>query len=416
MPSDDLPSQGAQTSSDDSQRKLWFEYLAKLNDRQLQSARASGITPWALFALAFAIIYKSVPQIPGFIAIPSALKVSLVVLILEIDALFHSATAVFGLIYYCASGVQAHLLTERSRRAGHVRLWGARMALVGVAMAHFIAAPWTASSFVRWTLVGFGIWWLWNLGSGIAKDMRKAREAKKHKLPLPAFDVGKIGPDSGIVLAGVMAPVVGIAFAALLVFLRSLGQAPVSWVLAVGAATQSLAVIVVIIALFELGINEISRNIFLTLERDIILENLPATEIKARFIREALGPSVGDWLETLNQQRRAALDGIVKLTDSVKPQLQEIERIDAGFPIERAGRAKRVLEEFDKGIVARIDELKRFIFQLQQVSEASPSTWETGILTRMAAEWTSESNELFGAASGAGEIRKRLSSLANPPK
>ncbi len=417
MPPDDLPSQGTQASSDDAQRKLWFEYLTKLNDRELQSARASGITPWALFAVAMAIIYKSVPQIPVFIATPGALKASLVVLILEIDAFFYSATVVWGLTYYCATGVRAHLLTEQSRRADQMTLWGSRMVLFAVTTVHFITPFWTTSSFVRWASVGLGIWWLLNLRSGIAKDLRKAREAKKHKLPVPAFDVAKIGPDLGaMLLAGVMAPVAGIAFAALLVFLHSLGAAPVPWVVALGAATQFLAVVVVLITLFLRGIKVVSRDIFLTLERDIILENLPATEIKTRFIREALGPSVGDWLETLNQKGRAALDGIVKLTDSVKPQLQEIERIDVRFPLERAGRAKKVLEEFDKGIAAHFDELKRIVFQLQQVSEASTSTWETGILTRMAEEWTAERDHFTGAASRAGEVRKSLSALANPPK
>jgi hypothetical protein len=251
----------------------------------------------------------------------------------------------------------------------------------------------------------------------VRKDFRKAREAKKHKLPLPTFDVAVIGPDLGAMLiAGLMGPVAGIAFAALLVFLRSLGTTAVPWVVALGAATQSLAVIVVLVTLFFRGINAVSRNIFLTLERDIILENLPTTEIKARFIREALGPSVGDWLETLNQKRSAALDGIAKLTDSAEPQLQDIERIDAGFPFERAGRAKKVLDEFEKGVGVQIDELKRFLFQLQQVTETSASAWETGILTRMSQEWTSERDQLTGVTSRAGEVRKRLSALASPPK
>jgi len=417
MPPDDLTSQGTQVASDDAQRKMWFEYLTKLNDRELQSARASGITPWALFAVAMAIIYKSVPQIPGFIATPGALKASLVVLILEIDAFVYSATAVVGLTYYCAASVRAHLLTEPSRRAAQIRLWGLRVALFAVTTVHFISPLWVTSSFVRWTLAGLGLFWLFGLISGIAKDLGKAREAKKHKLPVPAFDVPKIGPDLGaMLLAGMTAPVAGIAFAALLVFLHSLGAAPVPWVVALGTATQSLAVIVVLIALFLRGIKEVSRNVYLTLERDIILENLTATEIKARFIREALGPSVGDWVEMLNQKRRAALEGIAELADSVKPQLQEIEAIDVRFPIERAGRAKKVLEEFDKRIATHFDELKGIVFQLRQVSETSPSAWETGILTQMAEEWTAQKDRFTGAASRAGEVRKSLAALANPPQ
>jgi len=186
--------------------------------------------------------------------------------------------------------------------------------------------------------------------------------------------------------------------------------------MALGAATQCLAVIVVLTILLLQGISEVSRNIFLTLERDIILENLPAAEIKARFIREALGPSVGDWLKGLNQKGCAALGELAKLADSLEPQLEEIERIDARFSIERAGRAKKVLEEYDKGVAAHIDELKGFIFQLKQVSEASISTWETGILSRMAEEWTAEKDRHIGVAGRAGEVRKRLRALASPPE
>ena len=99
------PPEEGQAPSPDAERKLWLDYLAKLNDRQLQSARASGITTWVLLGVAAAILYKSVPQLPEFLSAPGTLGSSLIILMFEVDALLFLSLIPLYLVYFCRADV-----------------------------------------------------------------------------------------------------------------------------------------------------------------------------------------------------------------------------------------------------------------------------------------------------------------------
>jgi hypothetical protein len=61
------------------QERLWFEYLSKLNDRELQTQRASGSTSWLLLAVVAAIVYRGLSGLQGFLSIPHAVTTTAVV-------------------------------------------------------------------------------------------------------------------------------------------------------------------------------------------------------------------------------------------------------------------------------------------------------------------------------------------------
>lgn len=419
MATHELPPSETPTSSHDAQRRLWFEYLAKLNDRELQSARASGFTPWALLAVVAAIVYKGVPQIPFFLSIPGALTATLVILVLEANVLVCCLTAfVLCPIYYCATGIRARLLTEQRRRAHRVTTWTLRVSVATAILAHFLAsAHLSKPTFVRWVLVGLGAWWSVNLLIGIVKDIRKTREAKKHQLVVPTFDVSRVGPDWTLIVVAVINSPLGIlAFATLLVFLRSLQKGGIPWVILLGAGTQVLVVIAVFTYLFSWALRSLSRSQFLALEGDIILANLSPDDIRGRFIREVLGPSVGDWLESLDQIRRGIRPKITELTNNLKPRVDEIEAIDPKYSHERSARAQTLLDELNKGLSAQLEEVRRLAFQVRQLTEVNPRTWETSILHRIAAEWMAEGDQIVSVAGDAGRIRAKLEALTKPPK
>lgn len=418
MVPEDVTDQGGQPSSEHEQRKLWFEYLAKLNDRDLQSTRASGFTPWALLAVAAAIVYNAVPQIPSFLSIAGAATTTLVILVLELDAVSLLGISVAALIFYCAPATQLRLLPEHNRRAKRMQIWILRTILAVLAAGHLAASALASgSAAVRWLLVTLGLFWLLNLVLGVRKDLKKSREARRHKLPLPAFSASTIAHDFRSLLVGAFVlPFGALALAALFVFMRLLQDAGRSWVVPVGAATDVLGLVVVLLALLLTAVGSVSRGTFLALERDVILESLPPSEIRTRFIREALGPSLGDWLETLNEGRRESLARIVALTDSLKSRAQEAEAIDPCFPLERSGRAQKLLEELDAGVKRYFEELKGFAFQVNQVTETSANAWETRILTRIAEQFVAEKDLSTGALKSMADLRKSLHALANPPK
>ena len=287
MPPEDPTSQGVQPSSDDVQRKLWFEYLTKLNDRELQSSRASGFTPWVLLAVAAAIVYKCVPQIPTFLSISGAAAAALVILLLEVDVLIGSGVFVLILVSSCAPGAPSRLVPEQSRRTTQLGVFVGRTLLVAVIVGHFAAPAFVAGvPFVRDVLVVFGSLWLWQLLAGIWRTFVIAREAKKHKVPVPEFSLSQTTTKMPLAAAiALVFMLVTVPPVTLFLFLRYLGNVGVPWVIPLGAATDVLALIVVLLVLLYMGVSSLSRGIYLALESDVVLERLSPSEIRAIRLR-----------------------------------------------------------------------------------------------------------------------------------
>ena len=129
-----------QHSSSDADRKLWLDYLAKLNDRELHSSQASGFTPWALLAVVAATVYTAVPKIPSFVATPGMATTSLVTLALEADVLFFEGLSIVALVCFCGPSVQSRLATAHSKRASSITILTGRIGIAVLAVIHFAAA------------------------------------------------------------------------------------------------------------------------------------------------------------------------------------------------------------------------------------------------------------------------------------
>ena len=114
------PPEEGQAPSPVAERKLWLDYLGKLNDRHLKSDRASGVTTWVLLGLAAAILYKSVPQLPEFLSTPNALGSSLIILMFEVDVLLFLILFLAYLVYFCTGAVQGRLFPETKKREKQV--------------------------------------------------------------------------------------------------------------------------------------------------------------------------------------------------------------------------------------------------------------------------------------------------------
>jgi hypothetical protein len=221
-----------------------------------------------------------------------------------------------------------------------------------------------------------------------------------------------IGADLGArIAAGLLFAIAALALGTLFVFIRELGKT--LWLLPFGAATQFLAELAILLFLFVRALTSPAQTIYGTLERDIVLDNLAPSEIRSRFIREALGPTLGDWFETLNQKYCDAVSKIIELTNSVKPRLEEIESIDSHYALERNGRAEKLRTELREGIAPQISEIRGITFQLKQVRETSPSTRDKEMLTRILQEWESG---LAALGDSAHQVLTRLEALASPSK
>lgn len=241
---------------------------------------------------------------------------------------------------------------------------------------------------------------------------KKAREARKHKLPLPNFTASKVGPDQGPVIS-VISLLFGIlSGAALAALIANWQRTGVAWAVPVGAAGEALSLMVVLLALFVRGVRSSSRAVFQALELDIVLENLSPAQIRARYVREVLGPSIADWLEGLDSKRRSATARLRDLMNGLGSKVEAIEAIDTGYTQERSGRARALLTQFKSEASSLLKELRGISFLARQLKDTTPDSGETEMLHRIFTEWDSDLSQIDSLTDSTEEIRKRLADLA----
>jgi len=414
MPANDESLKGNEPAPQEAERKLWLDYLAKLNDREIQSARASGFTTWALLAVAAAIVYRSVPQLPRFLSTANALKESAVIFLLEANAVLFFAVGFSLLVYYCAGETETRLYSEIGRRVFRVEFWTLLLMMLGLAIVHFAVATELASfDFVWWTLVGLGTFWGANIAFDIQRWVRIAAEAKKHKIPVPLFSSVLVSPHKpAVVLAVIMIAIGTIPMAALLMYLKALSAGSRDWVMPLGSATQVLVLLVISLVFFFRGLATPSRNVHKQLERDILLERLGPDEIRSRFISQVLGDDVAKWLKELGEQMRQSMRKTKELAAILQSGLEEIEGIDSTYSLERRGRANCLLKNLRSEMAEQLRVLIAVVLQLREFSRIHSTAKEIQVVEHFIDQLRGEAEDLKAEGEKLGQLRKKLEAIA----
>ena len=95
---DSLPS--TNTSSLNAERRLWFDFISRLNERNLEASTKSGATTWVLFGVVVAIIYRCVPRIPSFLSNPAYFSATRTIFFLELNTVSAFSMLLTGLMHY----------------------------------------------------------------------------------------------------------------------------------------------------------------------------------------------------------------------------------------------------------------------------------------------------------------------------
>jgi len=372
----------ASSVSLDPQRRLWFDYLAKLNDRSLEASNKSGATSWVLFGIAVAIMYRCVPRIPSFLGSPSYVKAALTVFLLELNMFVTFIFFIFGLIVYPGGIVERRLKPERARRAERILtpmfivVWGI---LNGAQL--WVGVKFVGPNYVRWTLICFGLFWEVNILFAIVKKVSKRRKAKARHVQLPEFYGLELGTDLGaLLLAAFHLPLVIISAASLLIFLNSLDRFEVSWILPLGAATQFLALCAIAAVLFYRGLSVGEKSAYLALERAIVVENLDPSEIRTRFVTQLFGSEVGEWMKGIVSRLAEVSEKMKRTTSMFDSRFAEIEAIDGQYSLERRGRAEKLAKELADAANEHKEAVGKVALQLKEYVRFALSREERELL------------------------------------
>jgi len=377
---------GIRMPNDSDERKLWFEYIKTLNERQLQKSQRSGITTYVLLATLVGLLYRFGPQIPQFMAQADKVRASTTIFVLVTVAVSSFYGAVLGVEIFCA-GEGDFRATPKSAEALSRTFYGS-FAFVGVA---FICLEvWTAISsfpqtkFTKYFLLTHALWLAVNIAFPLFSYRRLAKEAKDIKNPLPRFSPFRYPRRA--VLPSVAWTFIWSALATVSLeqYLRTVpgyGLQPFK------AAGITLIAMVIVIYMIARSIGNATQQQYFGLERDIVLNRMTPEEIRERYLRDLSGPDMAQWLDeaviTLDRKE----EHLQQELDSAQGKVKEISAISVAYPAERKERAALAINRLRKALEDCVYEYDVLSFQTDFFVKSYKTPEENEALNRRFTAW-----------------------------
>ena len=393
------------------ERKLWLDYLRSLNERRLQAAQRSGWTNRVLLAILAGLLYRFVPQAPEVVKNAPEFSASLVTITLATDAVAYLLIALVFLFYYCAGGVEHRVMPEPKRRSSNIILWTSLILAITFSLFQVLVGLRVQfpSRFVRWSVISLGVWWALNVLWGLKKQVQVVRRARAQKMPVPRFTASTLAPNwQSLFAAGIVLSIAVFSSITLVVYLEDLS---IHWVGPVGAASVSLTCFAICGVLFYRGLSHASEGTYEILERDILLDQLDAKEIRSRFIARTLGADTVAWLDELLAGLKTDEECLTKACESARERLQQINSIDAQYPNERNARAGRLRDDLSAAIEQHKTRVQNLQFQVEVFFDAHRTQIEREALDRWVGDLRGTAQERKKLILSAREILAQVDQL-----
>jgi hypothetical protein len=354
------------SDSEESQRKLWIEYIRRLGDRHTASIGGSGASTWALFGVLAAILYTCLPQVPSFLASPKNWKNQLVLLTIGTDMVMFFVLAYVLLVYYCMGGMEGRALTESNRRFRSVYYLGIIFLEAALATAHLFAAGVAdARGFVlRGVVLLFGLFWALEAILKVRNLLRNIRRARKHHIPLPWFAGVAVDADGTAVVSFALLSLLSLAaLAAIIWYSHSLARSGVDWVKPLAASGYSIAFAAAAAVLVVRGFQRVGAIPYDSLENEIVCENLSSAVIRERFTTYIVGSSAAEWLTRQIELLKEADKARDEVSISIDATLREIQASrQAKSNEELHSDVVKLLKTFGEAMQRHKDALERHQF------------------------------------------------------
>ncbi|HEV2196094.1 MAG TPA: hypothetical protein VGR55_10965 [Candidatus Acidoferrum sp.] len=348
--------------TENDERKLWFEYVKVLNERQLQKAQRSGITTYVLVATVIGLLYRFGPHIPGFVSEPGNVRAGIAIFALLEVAVGSFFMSILGVELFCA-GESEFRATPKSNEAVIPLVAATAVAL---AAAVITLEVWTAMStfsgvkLTKYVLLGHAVWLVVNVVTPIVLYRRRSKKAKDVKNPVPRFDLFRLPRSASLPGAGLLLIWSVLGAVSLIRFLQTL---PGFGIQALKAASLSLIVMAIVGYMILRSIASAVQQKFFALERDIVLNNMTAAEIRERYLWDLSGPDMAQWLDESLVALERKEDRLQHELDSSQAKIKEISGISKDYLAERKERATQTTEKLRKALLECLYQYDVLTFQ-----------------------------------------------------
>lgn len=378
----------------------WLDYIMKLNDRELNRRQTSGFTSWAILGLIALLLFK---LLDGILIIFKSYD-SATIFFIYSAVMCDIALSVGGIVYlpslfHDIELRERRIYSEQSKRSFKLLIPPLFVILLLAASINFYV--WISSSsrlIISWPYLIFGIFFLLQaFGDWISKKyMTRKLSNKNVELPEIRFAPLSVHPTDKILselLIGIN------MFLCLACFLIIVGLAGQNLILTniqlIKLSTMFVTILVALLIYFKQFSIKVKFSWLEILERRIIVEELSSKEIRSLFVKEFLGETALDWINSIQDELNKKYKDFITVFDEAEKEIASLEQIDKQYTFEIKGRItdicqklNNVHEEFNKYSLAKIE-------QIEVLMKQSPlNSNESLALKAITSEWKEQSKQI----------------------
>lgn len=393
-------------SAEQDDRKIWLDYLGKLNDRALHRARASGFTAWAVVAVILALCFRLLPALPVIITDASQRGAYLVASTMVLTNIFFASLLFIVAVVSDLDPIEARLQSRLDRVSDPVVKTALGVFCAGVALLSCCSTSLAQRhGLSMWSFglsaVVFVLLAVSTLGSSrVGKKFEKHRaNLRRFASPL-AFSTAKHCQKTTRAIVIVLLTCLGITLVPVFeVAPQMSSQHRVD--IAVWALSFAGVVYLSLFMVFRV-VGLMNSSFLARLERDVVVNALTADQIRDAFIRELLGEDVEQWMSDCKTRTRTIHAEFERAIVDAEAEVGRICALDPSLRFEAAGRYGDLKATLAAAFKKREDDFDQHLTQLEYLKKQGTSDMPSTVhpVDRRIAELKNEFAEAKGLYQG----------------
>lgn len=309
--------------------KDWFEYIKKLNDRELSSKSSNGLTLWAIMGLFSYLLFQLITYIP-IIAVPEN-NFKIILFITNLNNLFTCCCLILYSVFDFSENKERTIINDLSSKTdGPVKFFIFVWLFFSGILNIYVGFNSVLENLYLWSYYAFGVYYIINVFLSIL--INKILDITIKKNGHPKIESNTTGLKKSTKSGKILINIISFAFCLALLFQIKgilnnffIGN---NDILLLKISLQTNGLVLSVFIFISKYVQNIRNSWLRNFERKIIVEDLTTAEIKKVFIEEYIGNTSLNWLKGYSDSVEERLTSFINSVKDLNEKFLDFDLTD----------------------------------------------------------------------------------------
>lgn len=381
--------------SEPDEKKMWFEYIAKTNDRRQAKRRASGITTWAIYGLLAYLLTSFVIKIPQYNS-PQALKT----VTLGVTSANNFIICITMILYVVRKRItfsphSFRLFSRIGKKINYFSNWaGLLFCIIAVllnAIVIFVAYNPKIPTWPNWII---GIYLSASIILALKERWQAFRREKYLNGDIPEMPKNIFSTKGEAVGASLLFLILTIC--------TSVPIIASFWMINtdrhVSLVTISIQLCVTMYAFLHLisqSMEDTRQSYLEGLECKIVLDNMTVEQIRDAYVLDYMGETTRRWVQGAESELNRQYELMKEIMQDIKQSVIQINSIDSTYHHEIKGKKKEICTKLHEHTRDYLTLAKNSLERIQIVADKNNFKYESELFEKFNENWEQQYNEVL---------------------